>query len=66
MNPGDDCSAYYPVPKSCKTSKWNDPFIYDMILVMHVTYWSQMSMCKSKIVVAYNYRLWTFLPCRDF
>ena len=62
-NPADDCSAYYPVAKRCWTSKWNDPFIYDPISVMFVTYCSQMLimlMCKSnmsKTIITYNYQL---------
>ena len=46
MNLVDDCSAYYPV----------NPFIDDLISVMHVSYCSQMSLCKSKTIVAYNYQ----------
>ena len=57
MNPVDDCSIYFTVAKRCQTSKWNDPFIYDPISVKRVMYCSQMSMCKSKSIVAYNYQL---------
>ena len=54
MNPSDDCSEYYPVPKRCQTSKRNDWFIYDPVSVMCVTYYSQLLKCKSKPIVTLN------------
>ena len=57
MNPVGDCSAYYPVAKGREKRIYNDPIIYDLFSVMHVTYCSQMSMYKSKTIVPYKYQL---------